>query len=43
MAPAMSAFALASDQIALRDTAREFALEKLAPKAVEWDEKKKAA
>ncbi|MDF3060103.1 MAG: acyl-CoA dehydrogenase [Microvirga sp.] len=40
MAPAMSAFALASDQIALRDTAREFALEKLAPKAVEWDEKK---
>jgi butyryl-CoA dehydrogenase len=36
----MTAFALTSDQIAIRDTARKFALEKLAPKAVEWDEQK---
>jgi alkylation response protein AidB-like acyl-CoA dehydrogenase len=37
---AVTSFALTADQLALRDTAREFALEKLAPKAVEWDEKK---
>jgi alkylation response protein AidB-like acyl-CoA dehydrogenase len=36
----MTAFALTSDQLAIRDMAREFALEKLAPKAVEWDEQK---
>jgi alkylation response protein AidB-like acyl-CoA dehydrogenase len=36
----MTAFALTPDQIAIRDTAREFALEKLAPRAVEWDEQK---
>ncbi|MFL5142414.1 MAG: acyl-CoA dehydrogenase family protein [Microvirga sp.] len=36
----MTAFALSPDHIALRDTAREFALEKLAPHAVEWDEQK---
>jgi alkylation response protein AidB-like acyl-CoA dehydrogenase len=34
------AFALTADHIAIRDMAREFALEKLAPKAVEWDEQK---
>src|SRR5918912_4015408 len=36
----MTTFALSPDHIALRDTAREFAAEKLAPHAVEWDEKK---
>lgn len=36
----MSAFALTEDQIAIRDMARAFAAEKLAPKAVEWDERK---
>ena len=36
----MTAFALTADHIAIRDMAREFALEKLAPKAVEWDEQK---
>ncbi len=33
-------FALTEDQIALRDMARDFAAEKLAPHAVEWDQKK---
>ncbi|WP_342360978.1 isobutyryl-CoA dehydrogenase [Terrarubrum flagellatum] len=33
-------FALTDDQIAIRDMARDFAAETLAPKAVEWDEKK---
>jgi alkylation response protein AidB-like acyl-CoA dehydrogenase len=37
---AVTAFALTSEQIALRDTARAFALEKLAPHAVAWDEQK---
>jgi alkylation response protein AidB-like acyl-CoA dehydrogenase len=36
----MTAFALSPDHIALRDTAREFAAEKLAPHAVAWDEQK---
>jgi alkylation response protein AidB-like acyl-CoA dehydrogenase len=36
----MTAFALTADHIAIRDMAREFALEKLAPKAVEWDGQK---
>ncbi len=36
----MTAFALSPDHIALRDTAREFALEKFAPHAVAWDEQK---
>ena len=33
-------FALNEDQIAIRDMARAFAAEKLAPHAVEWDAKK---
>ncbi|MBL8588933.1 MAG: isobutyryl-CoA dehydrogenase [Methylobacteriaceae bacterium] len=33
-------FALNEDQIALRDTARAFAQEKIAPHAVDWDERK---
>ncbi|MET0604897.1 MAG: isobutyryl-CoA dehydrogenase [Beijerinckiaceae bacterium] len=36
----MTAFALTEDQIAIRDMARDFASETLAPRAVEWDEKK---
>jgi alkylation response protein AidB-like acyl-CoA dehydrogenase len=36
----MSQFALEEDQIAIRDMARAFAAERLAPKAVEWDEQK---
>ena len=36
----MTAFALSPDHIAIRDTARAFALERLAPHAVEWDETK---
>jgi alkylation response protein AidB-like acyl-CoA dehydrogenase len=36
----MTAFSLDSDQIAVRDMARSFADEKLAPHALEWDEKK---
>jgi alkylation response protein AidB-like acyl-CoA dehydrogenase len=36
----MSQFALEDDQIAIRDMARAFASERLAPKAVEWDEQK---
>ncbi len=33
-------FALNEDQIAVRDMAREFAAEKIAPHALEWDEEK---
>jgi alkylation response protein AidB-like acyl-CoA dehydrogenase len=33
-------FALTDDQITIRDMAREFAAEKLAPHALEWDEKR---
>ena len=36
----MPSFALDSDHIAIRDMARSFADEKLAPHALEWDEKK---
>jgi alkylation response protein AidB-like acyl-CoA dehydrogenase len=36
----MSSFALTDDQIAIRDMARAFAAEKLAPHAAEWDEKR---
>src|SRR6202048_3223312 len=36
----MSQFALNEDQIAVRDMAREFAAEKIAPHAVRWDEEK---
>lgn len=36
----MSAFALSEDQIAIREMARSFAEEKLAPYAVAWDEAK---
>ena len=33
-------FSLSEDQIAIRDMARDFAAETIAPKALEWDEKK---
>src|SRR5579872_5151923 len=33
-------FALSEDQVAVRDMARDFAAEKIAPHALEWDEKK---
>jgi alkylation response protein AidB-like acyl-CoA dehydrogenase len=36
----MSAFALDADQIAIRDMARAFSDDKIAPHALEWDEKK---
>jgi alkylation response protein AidB-like acyl-CoA dehydrogenase len=36
----MTLFSLPEDQIAIRDMARDFAAERLAPHAVEWDEKK---
>src|SRR5579871_4250536 len=36
----MNEFALDSDRIAIRDMARSFADEKIAPHALEWDEKK---
>ncbi|MGL4241592.1 MAG: acyl-CoA dehydrogenase family protein [Beijerinckiaceae bacterium] len=36
----MNAFALTDDQITIRDMARDFAAEKLAPNAGEWDEKR---
>ena len=36
----MNAFALTEDHRAIRDMARDFAAEKLAPKAVEWDQQK---
>ena len=34
----MNLFALPDDQIAIRDMARTFAAEKIAPHALEWDE-----
>jgi len=37
---AVTAFALSPDHIAIRDMAREFAAERLAPHAVAWDEQK---
>ena len=36
----MTRFTLEDDQIAIRDMARAFAAERLAPKAVEWDQEK---
>ena len=36
----MTQFTLEDDQIAIRDMARDFAAERLAPKAVEWDQEK---
>ncbi len=36
----MNAFSLYADRIAIRDMARAFAEEKIAPYALEWDEKK---
>src|SRR5215813_926178 len=33
-------FALNEDQVAVRDMAREFAVEKIAPHAIRWDEAK---
>src|SRR6478736_6773417 len=36
----MNLFALSEDHLAIRDMARAFAAEKLAPKALEWDEAK---
>ena len=36
----MNQFALNEDQIAVRDMARDFAAEKIAPHAVRWDEEK---
>jgi alkylation response protein AidB-like acyl-CoA dehydrogenase len=36
----MSQYTLTEDQIAIRDMAREFAADKLAPHALEWDEKR---
>ena len=36
----MTHFTLEDDQIAIRDMARDFAAETLAPKAVEWDQEK---
>ena len=36
----MPNFALDSDYVAIRDMARSFADKKLAPRALEWDEKK---
>src|SRR5882724_2359644 len=33
-------FALTEDQVAIRDMARSFAAEKIAPHAIEWDERK---
>jgi alkylation response protein AidB-like acyl-CoA dehydrogenase len=36
----MTQFALTDDQIAIRDMAQAFAAENLAPRAVEWDERK---
>ena len=35
-----SLYTLPEDQIAIRDMARDFAAEKLAPHALEWDEQK---
>jgi len=36
----MSQFTLNDDQVAIRDLARQFSAEKLAPHALEWDEKR---
>ena len=36
----MTMFALNEDQIAVRDMARDFAAEKIAPHALHWDEEK---
>jgi alkylation response protein AidB-like acyl-CoA dehydrogenase len=36
----MTQYTLSDDQITIRDMAREFAAEKLAPHALEWDEKR---
>jgi alkylation response protein AidB-like acyl-CoA dehydrogenase len=36
----LMSFALTDDQITIRDMARDFAAEKLAPHALEWDEKR---
>ena len=36
----MHAFSLDADHIAIRDMARAFADDRLAPHALEWDEKK---
>jgi alkylation response protein AidB-like acyl-CoA dehydrogenase len=36
----MTLFALSEDHIAVRDMAREFAADRMAPHAVEWDEKR---
>src|SRR3954453_15907830 len=36
----MTHFALTDDQIAVRDMAREFAAERIAPHALRWDEDK---
>src|SRR4051812_50223660 len=36
----MTLFALPDDQIAIRDMARDFAAERIAPKALDWDEAK---
>jgi alkylation response protein AidB-like acyl-CoA dehydrogenase len=36
----MTAFALSPDHVEIRDMARQFAAERLAPRAVEWDEQK---
>jgi alkylation response protein AidB-like acyl-CoA dehydrogenase len=33
----MLLFALPGDQIAIRDMARDFAAERIAPKALEWE------
>jgi alkylation response protein AidB-like acyl-CoA dehydrogenase len=37
----MPAFSLDDDRVAIRDMARAFANEKIAPHALEWDEKKR--
>jgi alkylation response protein AidB-like acyl-CoA dehydrogenase len=36
----MNLFALPEDQVAIRDMARDFAAEKIAPHALQWDEEK---
>ena len=36
----MTLFALPEDQVAIRDTARDFAAERIAPHALRWDEEK---
>lgn len=40
MSEAAPLFSLSEDHVAIRDMARDFAAEKLAPHAIEWDEKK---